>query len=81
MKVLSYGIHLFVFWLLLSGHFEPLMLGLGLVSVVLTIFLVKRMALSIKISILSIFSPHNVQLFLFTFFERSSMQILMWSKE
>jgi multicomponent Na+:H+ antiporter subunit E len=43
MKVLSYGIHLFVFWLLLSGHFEPLMLGLGLVSVVLTIFLVKRM--------------------------------------
>ena len=43
MKAFSYGVLLFVFWLLLSGHFEPLMLGLGLASVVLTIFLVKRM--------------------------------------
>lgn len=43
MKVFSYGIFLFVFWLLLSGHFAPLLLGLGLASVVLTIFLVKRM--------------------------------------
>ena len=44
MKAFSYGIHLFVFWLLLSGHFEPLLLGLGLASVALTIFLVKRMS-------------------------------------
>ena len=43
MKTFSYGILLFVFWLLLSGHFEPLLLGLGLASVVLTIFLAKRM--------------------------------------
>jgi multicomponent Na+:H+ antiporter subunit E len=43
MKVFSYGVFLFVFWLLLSGHFEPLMLGLGLASVVLTVFLAKRM--------------------------------------
>ena len=43
MKTFSYGILLFVFWLLLSGHFEPLLLGLGLVSVVVTIFLAKRM--------------------------------------
>lgn len=43
MKVFSYGVFLFVFWLLLSGHFEPLLLGLGLASVVLTIFLAKRM--------------------------------------
>ena len=43
MKTFSYGVLLFVFWLLLSGHFEPLLLGLGLVSVVLTIFLAKRM--------------------------------------
>lgn len=43
MKAFSYGVLLFVFWILLSGHFEPLLLGLGLASVVLTIFLVKRM--------------------------------------
>lgn len=43
MKAFSYGVFLFVFWLLLSGHFEPLLLGLGLTSVVLTIFLAKRM--------------------------------------
>ena len=43
MKVFSYGVLLFIFWLLLSGHFEPLLLGLGVVSVALTVFLVKRM--------------------------------------
>ena len=32
-----------MFWLLLSGHFDPLLLGLGLASVVLTVFLMKRM--------------------------------------
>jgi multicomponent Na+:H+ antiporter subunit E len=39
----KYGVLLFIFWLLLSGHTEPLLLGLGLASVVLTLFLVKRM--------------------------------------
>ena len=39
----KYGILLFLFWLLLSGHFEPLLLGLGLASVALTVFLIKRM--------------------------------------
>ena len=34
---------LFVFWISLSGHLEPLLLGLGLASVVLTSFLVHRM--------------------------------------
>ena len=43
MKTFSYGVLLFVFWLLLSGHYEPLLLGMGLASVVLTVFLVKRM--------------------------------------
>lgn len=45
MMALSYGALLFVFWLLLSGHFEPLLLGLGLASVVMTIYLMKRMKL------------------------------------
>ena len=43
MKTFSYSILLFLFWLVLSGHFEPLLLGLGLASVMLTVFLVKRM--------------------------------------
>ena len=41
----KYGILLFLFWLLLSGHFDPLLLGLGLASVLLTVFLIKRMDL------------------------------------
>ncbi|MES9993002.1 MAG: Na+/H+ antiporter subunit E [Candidatus Thiodiazotropha sp.] len=45
MMVISYTSFLFAVWLLLSGHLEPLMLGLGLVSVLLTVFLVKRMTL------------------------------------
>ncbi|MCW8826524.1 MAG: Na+/H+ antiporter subunit E [Gammaproteobacteria bacterium] len=43
MMAFKYGVFLFMFWLLLSGHFEPLLLGLGLASVMLTIFLTKRM--------------------------------------
>ena len=43
MKAFSYSVLLCVFWLLLSGHFEPLLLGLGLVSVALTLFLAHRM--------------------------------------
>lgn len=43
MMTFSYSVLLFVFWLLLSGHFDPLLLGLGIASVLLTIFLVKRM--------------------------------------
>jgi multicomponent Na+:H+ antiporter subunit E len=45
MMVISYSSFLFIIWLLLSGHLEPLMLGLGVVSVLLTMFLVKRMTL------------------------------------
>lgn len=43
MKTFLYGVLLFVFWFLLSGHQAPLLLGLGLFSVVLTVFLVNRM--------------------------------------
>jgi len=43
MKALSFGVLLFVFWLLLSGHFEPLLLGLGLASIAITVLLAKRM--------------------------------------
>lgn len=43
MKTFSYGVFLFIFWLLLSGHLSPLLLGLGLSSVALTIVLAKRM--------------------------------------
>ena len=43
MKTFSYSVVLFLFWLILSGHFEPLLLGLGLASVALTVYLARRM--------------------------------------
>lgn len=39
----KYSVLLFVFWFLLSGHTEALLIGLGLASVLLTVFLTKRM--------------------------------------
>ena len=43
MKSYSYAVILFLFWICLSGHFSPLLLGLGLASVALTFFLSRRM--------------------------------------
>ena len=43
MRAIGFTSLLCVFWVLLSGHFDPLMLGLGLLSVALTFFLAKRM--------------------------------------
>ena len=43
MKAIGFISLLCIFWILLSGHFSPLMLGLGLLSVALTFFLAKRM--------------------------------------
>ncbi len=39
------GLSLFVFWLVLSGHFEPLLIGLGVASTVLVVFVSHRMGL------------------------------------
>lgn len=38
-----YSALLFAFWLLLSGHFAPLLMGLGAASVALTVYFIKRM--------------------------------------
>ena len=43
MKSYSFAILLFLFWIFLSGHLEPLLLGLGVASVALTVFLSHRM--------------------------------------
>ena len=43
MKVISFGVLLFVLWVLLSGHFSFFLLSLGVASVGLTLWLVKRM--------------------------------------
>ena len=43
MKFFSFVILLFLFWILLSGHLSPLLLGLGAASVALTVFLSRRM--------------------------------------
>lgn len=41
--VISLALALFLLWLGLSGHFEPLLLFIGLASTVLAVFLAKRM--------------------------------------
>ncbi|MCP5084416.1 MAG: Na+/H+ antiporter subunit E [Alphaproteobacteria bacterium] len=38
-----YGAILFLLWLLLSGHYDPLLMGLGIASVGLTVYLAHRM--------------------------------------
>ncbi|MCG7899482.1 MAG: Na+/H+ antiporter subunit E [Candidatus Thiodiazotropha lotti] len=43
MRYFSFVVLLFLFWIALSGHFEPLLLGLGAVSIALTAFLSHRM--------------------------------------
>ncbi|VAW85371.1 Na(+) H(+) antiporter subunit E [hydrothermal vent metagenome] len=43
MKVISFGVLLFALWVLLSGHLSFLLLSLGVASVGLTLWLVKRM--------------------------------------
>ena len=43
MKSYGFVVLLFLFWIFLSGHLEPLLLGLGVASVALTVFLSHRM--------------------------------------
>ncbi len=41
--ILSWGVALAAFWLLLSGYLKPLLLAFGLFSVVLVLYLLRRM--------------------------------------
>lgn len=43
MKSFSFTVLLFLFWIFLSGHLDPLLLGLGMASAALTVFLSRRM--------------------------------------
>ncbi len=43
MKPLSFAFLLFGLWILLSGHFDPLLVSLGIASTLITVFLAKRM--------------------------------------
>ena len=43
LHAISLGLALAILWALLSGMFEPLLLGLGLISIVLTIWIAHRM--------------------------------------
>jgi multicomponent Na+:H+ antiporter subunit E len=45
LKSLSFATLIFGLWVLLSGHFEPLLLGLGLASTAFTVMLAMRMKL------------------------------------
>ena len=41
-KAIALGPALFVFWLVLSGHYTPFLLTMGVFSVLLTLFIVQR---------------------------------------
>ena len=43
LQTLSLGILLVIFWLLNSGHYTPMMLSMGAVSIVLVIMIARRM--------------------------------------
>ncbi len=43
MHYLLISIVLYLFWLVLSGHFNPLLLGLGAISALLSVWLLRRM--------------------------------------
>lgn len=43
LRALGLGVTLFLFWLILSGHFEPLLMGFGVASSTLVVFLAYRM--------------------------------------
>jgi len=43
MRTIITALMIFTFWLLLSGHTEPLLIALGSISTLLTIFLASRM--------------------------------------
>ncbi len=43
MRSFIFVLLLFFFWIFLSGHLEPLLLGLGVASIALTVFLSHRM--------------------------------------
>ena len=43
LRVIGLGVGLYLLWLLLSGYFEPLLLGLGLASTVLVVVIAHRM--------------------------------------
>lgn len=43
MRTIITAVLIYIYWLLLSGHTEPLLLSLGIISTLLTIFLASRM--------------------------------------
>ncbi len=43
-RAIGLGAILYGFWIILSGHFEPLFLGFGAASCALTVYIVRRMS-------------------------------------
>lgn len=43
LRAIGLGLALFAFWLALSGHYTPLLLGFGVLSTVLVVYISKRM--------------------------------------
>ncbi len=45
LQALSLGAVLYGLWLLLSGHYQPLLLGLGVASTIVVVLIARRMDL------------------------------------
>lgn len=43
MRLVSLGVFLFIFWLVLSGHYKPHLIVIGILSCLLCVYLAKRM--------------------------------------
>ena len=88
MKSYSFVALLILFWIFLSGHLEPLLLGLGVASVALTVFLARRMNIidheSYPLHILSPKSP-GFLVYLFREIVKANIdvvtRILSWKRE
>jgi len=46
LRIASFVVALFVFWILMSGMFEPFLLGLGLLSVLIVAWFARRMEIA-----------------------------------
>ncbi len=63
MRSVCLAVVLFIFWLLLSGHYTPLLLGLGVFSCILVVYIARRMDIldneSISLSLLLRFIAYS----------------------
>ena len=63
--ITSLAVLIFLFWLGLSGHFTPLLIGLGVASTLLAVYLAHRMDILDHETHPALLTPHLVRFWLF----------------